>query len=81
MCILFDLFEIIFEIVCYFLHKMDSIFAHNIMLGAWVDEVVDWNVVGDTSIEEVEWVLIEDNIVDESLTDEKFATKIFCFIN
>ena len=48
------LFEIVFEIVSDFLHEMDAVFAHDIVFGAGVDEIVDRNVVGDASVEKIE---------------------------
>ena len=82
MCILFFvLFEVVFEIVGDFLHEVDAVFAHEVVFGAGVDEVVDRNVVGDASVEEVERVLIEDDVVDEALADEEFATKVLCLID
>ena len=82
MCILFFvLFEVVFEIVGDFLHEMDAVFAHDIVFGARVDEIVDRNVVGDASVEKIEWVLIEDYVVDEALADEEFAFEISCFID
>ena len=48
------LFKIVVEIVGYFLHEVNAAFTHYIMLGAWIDEVVNWNVVGYAYIEEIE---------------------------
>jgi hypothetical protein len=48
------LFEVVFEIVGDFLHEMDTVFAHDIVFGAGVDEIVDRNVVGDASVEKIE---------------------------
>ena len=82
MCILFFvLFEVVFEIVGDFLHEVDAVFANDIVFGTWIDEVIDRNVVGDAGVEEVEWVLIEDDVVDEALADEEFAAKVLCLID
>ena len=70
------LFKIVVEIVGYFLHEVNAAFTHYIMLGAWIDEVVNWNVVGYAYIEEIEWMLIEHYIVDEALTDEEFTFEV-----
>ena len=75
------LFEIVFEIVGYFLHEMNAAFAYYVVLGAWVDEIVDWNIVGNTHIEEIEGMLIKHYIVDETLTNKELAFEICGFVH
>ena len=48
------LFEVVVEIVGDFLHEVDAVFAYDIVFGAGIDEVVDWDVEGDAGVEEVE---------------------------
>ena len=75
------LFKIVFEIVGYFLHEVNSTFAHHIVLGARIDEIIDWDILSDTCIKKIERMLIENNIVDKTLTDEKFAFEISSLIH
>jgi hypothetical protein len=60
--------------------QVDSVLAHNIVLGAWIREVVYLYIVLDALPDEAKAVLPYNDRVDRSLADKKLALEILGFI-
>ena len=52
---------------------MNPVTSEDIVFSAWVREVIHLNLVLDAFADEIQAVLPENGIVDDTLTDEQFA--------
>lgn len=60
---------------------MNPVTSEDIVLSAWVREVIHLNLVLDAFADEIQAVLPEYSIVDDTLTDEQFALQVLGLVD
>ena len=74
----FQLLQVILEIIRYFLHQMNPVSSHHVMLCTRVREVIHLHVILDTLPDKAQTLLPNHNRVNSTLADQQLTFQIFC---